>query len=37
MENVVKGRPFASAYFCRDLLTKDLIVEKLVTYERPLM
>lgn len=28
--------PFATAYFCRDLLPKDLIVEKLVTYERPL-
>lgn len=37
MENVVKGSPFATAYFCRDLLPKDLIVEKLVTYERPLI
>ena len=37
MENVVKGSPFATAYFCRDLLPRDLIVEKLVTYERPLI
>ena len=37
MDSVVKGSPFATAYFCRDLLPKDLIVEKLVTYERPLM
>ena len=36
MDAVVKGSPFATAYFCRDLLPKDLIVEKLVTYERPL-
>lgn len=36
MDSVVKGSPFATAYFCRDLLPKDLIVEKLVTYERPL-
>lgn len=36
MENVVKGSPFATAYFCRDLLPRDLIIEKLVTYERPL-
>ena len=36
MDSVVKGSPFATAYFCRDLLPKDLIVGKLVTYERPL-
>ena len=36
LDAVVKGSPFATAYFCRDLLPKDLIVEKLVTYERPL-
>ena len=36
MDSVVKGSPFATAYFCKDLLPKDLIVEKLVTYERPL-
>lgn len=28
---------FSTAYFCRDLLPKDLIVEKLITYERPLI
>ena len=37
MDNVVKGSPFATAYFCKDLLPKDLIVEKLITYERPLI
>lgn len=37
MENVVKGSPFATAYFCRDLLPKDLIIEELFTYERPLI
>lgn len=36
MVNVVNGSPFATAYFCRDLLPKDLIIEELVTYERPL-
>lgn len=37
MGHVVKGSPFATAYFCRYLLPKDLIIEKLVTYERPLV
>ena len=37
MDKVVKGSPFATAYFCRDLLPKDLIIERLVTYERPLI
>ena len=37
MDKVVKGSPFATAYFCRDLLPKDLIIEKLNTYERPLI
>ena len=37
MDSVIKGSPFATAYFCRDLLPKDLIVEKLITYERPLI
>lgn len=36
MKQVVKGSPFASAYFCKDLLPKDLIVEKLNEYKRPL-
>lgn len=37
MDEVVKGSPFATAYFCRDLLPKDLIVEKLTPYKRPLV
>ncbi len=31
-----KGNHFASAYFCRDILPKDLILEDLIKYERPL-
>jgi len=31
-----KGNHFASAYFCRDILPKDLILEELIKYERPL-
>lgn len=37
MDSCVKGSPFATAYFCRDLLPKDLIIEKLVEYNRPLI
>lgn len=37
MKIVIKGTPFASAYFCKDLLPKDLIVERLNTYERSLI
>ena len=36
MDGVVKGSPFATAYFCRDLLPKDLIIEELHEYERKL-
>lgn len=36
MDAVVKGSPFATAYFCRDLLPQDLIIESLNVYERPL-
>lgn len=32
-----KGNHFASAYFCRDVLPKGLIVEHLEKYERPLI
>jgi len=37
MDRVVKGTPFASAYFCKDILSKDLIVEELKEYNRPLI
>lgn len=36
-ETYRKGNHFASAYFCRDFLPKDLIVEELKKYERPLI
>jgi len=35
-DTYTKGAPFASAYFCRDVLPRDLIVEELVEYERKL-
>ena len=37
MDKPVKGSPFATAYFCRDVLPRDLIVEKLITYDIPLI
>lgn len=37
MKNIQKGSPFATAYFCKDLLPKDLIIEKLNVYDRPLI
>lgn len=36
MDVVTKGSPFATAYFCRNLLPNDLILEELITYDRPL-
>ena len=34
--NPIEGSPFASAYFCRDLLPRDLIIEHLNKYSEPL-
>lgn len=36
-QNYTKGNHFASAYFCRDILPNDLILEKLEKYSRPLI
>ena len=36
METPVEGSPFASAYFCRDFLPRDLIVDRLVKYQETL-
>ncbi len=36
MEIPIEGSPFATAYFCKDLLPSDLIVEELQKYNRPL-
>lgn len=36
MRTPIEGSPFASAYFCRNLLPKDLIVEALHKYDRNL-
>ena len=37
MSATVQRPPFASAYFCRDFLPRDLIVERLDKYDRPLI
>lgn len=37
MGNTIEGSPFASAYFCKNLLPNDLIIEKLIKYDKPLM
>lgn len=37
MDAPIEGSPFASAYFCRNVLPRDLIVEKLIKYERSLI
>lgn len=36
MEEYRKGSSFATAYFCRDILPRDLIVEELKEYRKPL-
>jgi hypothetical protein len=37
MDEPIEGSPFASAYFCRNVLPKDLIVEELIKYKKPLI
>lgn len=36
LQKPLEGSPFASAYFCRNILPKDLIIESLEKYCRPL-
>lgn len=36
MEEYKKGSSFATAYFCRDILPRDLILEELREYRKPL-
>ena len=36
MTTPMAGSCFSSAYFCRDVLPRDLILEKLVKYDKPL-
>ena len=36
MSEFQKGSSFATAYFCRDILPQDLIVEELIEYQRAL-
>lgn len=37
MDKHIKGNSFATAYFCRDVLPKDLIIEELIEYEKELV
>lgn len=37
MEEYKKGASFATVYFCRNILPKDLIVEQLKEYRKPLI
>lgn len=37
MSEYIKGTPFATVYFCRDILPRDLILEDLVEYHKPLV
>lgn len=37
MTKPIEGSPFATAYFCRDVLPKDLIVEHLNKYDKSLI
>ena len=37
MNSTIEGTPFATAYFCKDFLPNDLIVEKLEKYEKGLL
>lgn len=37
MDKTVEGSPFATAYFCRNLLPRDLIIEKLDKFDRSLI
>lgn len=37
MDKPIEGSPFATAYFCKDILPKDLIIEKLDKYEMSLI
>ena len=37
MSFTIEGSPFATVYFCRDILPRDLIVEKLNKYDKGLL
>ena len=36
MDKTVEGSPFATAYFCRNVLPNDLIIEHLEKFNKPL-
>lgn len=37
MRNYKKGVSFATVYFCHDILPRDLIIEELTEYKKPLL
>lgn len=37
MSDTIEGSPFASAYFCKNFLPKDLIMAQLNKYQKPLV
>ena len=37
LSETIKGIPFATGYFCKDILPRDLIVEELNKYNKPLI
>lgn len=37
MDKTVEGSPFATAYFCKDVLPRDLILEPIVKYSEKLV
>jgi hypothetical protein len=37
MESPVEGTPFATGYFCRDVLPEALVLEELKKFERKLI
>lgn len=37
MEHFKRGNHFASAYYCRDILPRDLILKELIEYDQPLI
>lgn len=37
MKNYSRGTSFASAYYCKEILPRDLILEELIEYDEPLV
>lgn len=37
MNLAIEGSPFATAYFCKNILPNDLIIERLNKYDKKLL